>query len=61
MDVNPGDRAAECGGMMKPEIIEGASPDYRIIHVCERCGFAHPNVVHAHDNIQTVLAIAGKH
>ena len=26
VDVNPGDRMAHCGGMMKPEALEGASP-----------------------------------
>lgn len=59
VDVHPGDRAEQCGGMMKPTTIEGASPDYRIVHRCERCGFIRPNALHAHDNMHAVLAIAG--
>ena len=59
VDVNPGDRAAQCGGMMKPESVEGTSPDYRIIYKCEECGFSRPNAVHKDDNMQAVLAIAG--
>lgn len=39
VDVNPGDRAAACGGQMEPV---GALPDarrgYILIHRCTRCG-----------------------
>ncbi len=38
VDNNPGDRAADCGGMMKPI---SATPDgkgFVIIHKCEKCG-----------------------
>lgn len=39
VDVNPGDRAAECGGLMEPVRVE---PDprkgYVIIHRCTKCG-----------------------
>lgn len=59
VDVSPGDRVADCGGMMKPAGIEGASPDYRIVHRCERCGYTRPNAVNKNDDMQAVLAIAG--
>lgn len=39
VDINPGDRANECGGLMRPIRSE---PDpkkgFVIIHKCERCG-----------------------
>ena len=39
VDVNPGDRACECGGILRPIRVE---PDpkkgYIIIHKCEKCG-----------------------
>jgi formylmethanofuran dehydrogenase subunit E len=39
VDVNPGDRANECGGLMRPIRTE---PDARrgfiIIHKCDKCG-----------------------
>ena len=39
LDENPGDRAADCGGQMRPIRVE---PDprkgYVIIHKCEKCG-----------------------
>ena len=38
VDIDPGDRAEACGGMMKPVGLEGTSPSYRIVHVCTKCG-----------------------
>ncbi len=58
VDIEPGDRAAHCGGSMRPKTIEGASPDYRIVHTCEVCGYTRVNNVHKNDDIQAVLAIA---
>ena len=39
VDVNPGDRAADCGGEMEPIRVEpDARRGYIIIHRCTRCG-----------------------
>lgn len=38
VDVNPGDRASKCLGMMKPIRVEGSTPSYFLIHECVRCG-----------------------
>ena len=39
VDVNPGDRAAECGGIMRPVKVEpDARRGYIITHRCEKCG-----------------------
>ncbi len=43
VDVNPGDRAAECGGMMPPLRAYYLSGHITIIHRCERCGFERQN------------------
>ena len=44
LDINPGDRASECGGLMEPI---SAEPDpkkgYVIIHKCTKCGELHRN------------------
>ena len=37
MDINPGDRAAQCGGMMEPVRIEAKGRRYRIVHQCTKC------------------------
>jgi len=38
VDVFPGDRQAECGGMMRPKDIEQKARGWRILHKCEECG-----------------------
>lgn len=39
VDEVPGDRAAECGGLMAPVALEQVGPDRAVIrHRCERCG-----------------------
>ena len=38
VDVMPGDRQAECGGLMAPVAVAGAADAYRILHRCEACG-----------------------
>ena len=44
VDINPGDRANECKGLLKPV---SAAPDskrgYIINYVCEKCGKPHRN------------------
>lgn len=58
VDVNPGDRAATCGGLMKPVALEGGSPEYVIVHRCERCGFERRNKAVSTDDAEALLAIA---
>ena len=37
VDVNPGDRAADCGGLMKPVAVELRKGERIIIHECDIC------------------------
>jgi predicted RNA-binding Zn-ribbon protein involved in translation (DUF1610 family) len=60
VDVNPGDRAAECGGMMEPVRVERESDTYVLTHRCTKCGFARRNKVGSADNFDAVLAIVDK-
>ena len=44
VDVMPGDRASDCGGIMKPIRVElDSKKGYIIIHKCERCGYVSRN------------------
>lgn len=39
VDINPGDRANSCGGLLRPVRAEPhAKRGYVIVHRCERCG-----------------------
>lgn len=60
VDVDPGDRRAECGGMMEPVDVENFHGDFRIEFVCQTCGFKRPTRVSAGDDFAGVLAIAKK-
>lgn len=60
VDVDPGDRAAACGGMMKPVLLEGGTPDYVITHECEECDFRRRNKVQHADDPAAVVALAAQ-
>ena len=38
VDINPGDRANECGGLLAPIAAEPSKDGYVIIHKCLKCG-----------------------
>lgn len=58
MDINPGDRAEKCGGMMEPIGVELVSGKYDIIQKCQRCGAEKRNKVSEDDNLDIILALA---
>jgi len=60
VDVDPGDRAAPCGGMMDPIQIEGSTPQYVITHVCGSCGFTRRNKVQKYDEGAAIIALASR-
>ncbi len=42
LDINPGDRASECGGELEPIRVEpDARRGYVIVHRCAKCGEIH--------------------
>jgi len=60
VDINPGDRASVCGGMMKPIGVEKKGDNYVLLHRCEKCGFERINKVSKKDNFNTILKISSK-
>ncbi|MDP3645558.1 MAG: RNHCP domain-containing protein [bacterium] len=60
VDVNPGDRAEACLGMMEPIRLEGTTDAYRIVHTCTRCGLERRNDVAKNDDSDTLVALASK-
>lgn len=43
VDVMPGDRAADCGGLMEPIAVELEHGRYYLVHVCVTCGHERRN------------------
>ena len=60
VDVEPGDRAESCGGMMEPIALEGSSPDYRIVHRCLKCNALRRVTVSALDDTEAILALSSR-
>jgi hypothetical protein len=58
VDINPGDRANSCGGLMKPFGIELSHGEYVIIHKCIKCGFQKKNKTKKDDNIDLIIKIS---
>ncbi len=58
LDLNPGDRASECGGLMRPVLAE---PDARkgwiITHRCEVCGAERRNKAAADDDPDLIIKL----
>lgn len=58
LDVMPGDRLANCGGVLRPIDIEKASKDkLKIVYKCDKCGEIKRNVVAIDDDFDKVLEI----
>lgn len=58
VDINPGDRAATCQGVMEPVGMEIRNGKEYIIHQCEKCGHTRPNKVAPNDNRETLRLVA---
>ena len=58
VDVFPGDRVGECGGMMEPIRVEKKGKEYVIIHKCVKCGIEKPNKAVASDNFQMIIQVS---
>jgi len=50
VDVNPGDRAEICGGMMEPVNFEIEKGQYVLIYNCLKCGATRRNKMQSNDN-----------
>ena len=50
VDVNPGDREAQCHGLMEPMGVEFKGGVYAILHCCAACGFEKRNKMAKDDN-----------
>ncbi len=66
VDVNPGDRASECGGELEPvSVLPDAKRGYIIVHRCRRCGALRRNKA-AHeakvqpDNMRLLIELTAK-
>jgi rubrerythrin len=58
VDINPGDRANSCLGLMRPVDVTMKKGEYVIVHCCETCGHTKPNRSTKQDSFPAILQIA---
>lgn len=58
VDVNPGDRAARCGGLMRPVSIETEKGEYVLVHRCEKCGHEKRNRAGKGDDLDEIIRVS---
>jgi hypothetical protein len=61
VDVDPGDRAEMCGGLMEPIALEGSTSHEKIRFRCLSCGVERVNKVSPHDEREALLALSVHH
>jgi len=54
-DIKPGDRKADCLGLMEPIEILSKKQDFHLIHKCLKCGLKKTNIMSGSDNIDLAL------
>ena len=57
VDKNPGDRAHECKGLMKPIGTETKSGEYILTHQCTTCGLIKKNKSAPEDDFDDILKL----
>lgn len=58
VDENPGDRASDCGGMMRPVSIEKNGEGFIITHKCEKCGKEKRQRTSDQDDIDAIIELS---
>lgn len=61
VDIEPGDRESDCGGIMEPVAVwVRKGGEWAVIHRCRRCGSFSSNRIAADDNPMKLMSIAMK-
>jgi len=56
-DINPGDRLADCGGMMEPVRSERKGQKENLVQKCVKCGKIKKNRLSEDDNYDKVISL----
>lgn len=60
VDVNPGDRASKCRGLMIPQRAEYSGGSYTIVYQCLKCGEVKRVVAAPNDNEELLAQLSEK-
>ena len=60
VDINPGDRAEDCCGMMRPIGLENKSDIFYVVHRCEKCNKEKRNKAQKGDDFNALIGLSSK-
>ncbi len=61
VDINPGDRACICKGILNPiGIDKGKKENLKIVYKCEKCGMIKRNIMAKDDDFDKILEVMTK-
>jgi rubrerythrin len=60
VDVNPGDRLADCKGMMKPVKVEKEKQEYVLVNECVKCGYTKRNRLTLGDSFDAAVKLVSQ-
>jgi len=58
VDINPGDRASLCQGMMRPIKVEVERGEHMLTYRCEKCGFLRRKKAEKNDNFDEIIKLS---
>ena len=58
VDISPGDRASNCGGLMPAVGLEMKNGEYVITQTCQKCGHTRKNKASTDDSFKAILALS---
>jgi len=58
VDINPGDREADCQGMMEPMRAVVIREGYVIHYKCDKCGYLHKVKAAENDNFEEIVRLS---
>ena len=58
VDINPGDRANPCKGLLKPIGIEKFKDTYKILYKCTKCNKEHKNIMANDDDMNEIIIVS---
>ena len=58
VDINPGDRANICHGLLVPVGIEKFKDTYKILYKCEKCHKEHKNIMANDDDMNLIIELS---
>ncbi len=58
VDINPGDRASDCGMLMQPVGVSKKGETFNITHKCTTCAHTKKNKISPDDNFDLVIKLA---